>query len=284
MSIFKSLTFAGKDLREFGVVCSGSHTFNGAERDYTAVTIPGRNGELLLHGTRLKNIEVSYDCSIAPYFEGADFEKQIQALRGFLMTLVGYKKLIDGYHPDEYRQAYYSGPLEAEVGALNRWGKFTLTFSCKPQRYLISGGEGITIAAGGSVTLTNPDGCGAAMPTFDIPGDPDGTVADTAEPVKNYSDSLSDALKSLAKDIQGVVDDAAGYVQVGDTKIHVQLAGVTEMRLDCGARRAYEKDGSRDLTHYISAPDGFPKFPAGDTVVENHTSSDIVIYPNWFRV
>lgn len=284
MSIFKSLTFAGKDLREFGVVCSGSHTFNGAAREYTAVSIPGRNGDLILHGTRLKNIEVSYECSIVPYFEGADFGKQIQALRGFLMTLVGYNKLIDGYHPDEYRQACYSGPLEADVGALNRWGKFTLTFTCKPQRYLISGGAGVTIAAGGSVTLTNPDGCGAASPTFEIPGDPDGTVTESTETVKDYSDSLSDALKYLAKDIQGVVDDAAGYVQVGDTKIHVQLAGVTELVLDCGARRAHEKDGSRDLTHYISAPTGFPKFGPGDTVVENHTANDIIIYPNWFRV
>lgn len=281
MSVFKSLIFAEKDLRDFGVVCSGSHTFNGAEREYTSVAIPGRNGDLLLHGTRLKNIEVSYECSIVPYFEGADFGKQMQSLRGFLMTLVGYHRLTDGYHPDEYRTAYYVGPLEADVGALNRWGTFTLIFSCKPQRYLLSGAEGVTIKAGSSVTLTNPDGGGAASPTFEIPGNPDGSVEDAAEVVKNYTD---DPEKAASKDVQGVVDDDAGYVQVGDVKIFVQIAGVTEMVLNCEARRAYEKDGSRDLTHYISAPSGFPKFGPGDTVVTNHTLHDIVIYPNWFRV
>jgi phage-related protein len=67
---------------------------------------------------------------------------------------VGYKRLIDTYHPDEYRMACYVGPFEPDVLSDNKAGQFELMFSCKPQRYLLSGENIITLTSSG--TIYNP--------------------------------------------------------------------------------------------------------------------------------
>ena len=125
---------AEKDSRDFGVYISGQGTFSAPEKAYEFYNVPGRNGAIIGNDHRLENIEVSYECFIY-----RDFNKNIADFRTFLLSLNGYQKLQDSYHPDEYRMALYVGPFEPEVTSMNDAGSFTLTFNCKPQRYLISG-------------------------------------------------------------------------------------------------------------------------------------------------
>lgn len=128
------LTFGGKDSRDFGVYISGQGTFSAPEKAYSFYAVPGRNGALIGNERRLENIQVSYECFIY-----ADFSKNIADFRTYLLSLDGYQKLTDSYHPDEFRMACFVGPLEPEVTRRNNAGSFTLTFNCKPQRFLTSG-------------------------------------------------------------------------------------------------------------------------------------------------
>lgn len=127
-------TFDGKSSRDFGLVISGSQTFGAPERDVEQVEIPGRNGALTISRNRFKNITVSY-----PAFIRRGFSKNAAALRAWLLGGDGYRRLEDTYHPDSFRVAQYTGPLDFEMGFLNRTGEFTLSFNCKPQRFLKSG-------------------------------------------------------------------------------------------------------------------------------------------------
>ena len=143
------ITYDGQDLRNFGLYISGVNVFNAPERAYDEITIPGRNGLLLGSERRLENIPVVY-----PSFIYTNFKTNASNLRSFLLSKIGYKKLIDTYHPDEFRLGFYAGGLEAEMTSKLDAGQFDLTFNCKPQRYLTSGETPITLNASG--TVTNP--------------------------------------------------------------------------------------------------------------------------------
>lgn len=148
------LYFAGVPLSQFGVYVSGGGTFNAPTRAYDAVDIPGRDGALLLSEKRLENVEITY-----PAFVYANFRENMRQLRSFLLSRVGYQRLTDTYHPDEYRLAYFPGELDVSATPVNDAGSFDLTFACKPQRWLTSGETVQTFTAAG--TITNPTYCNA---------------------------------------------------------------------------------------------------------------------------
>lgn len=172
------LTFAGVPLSTFGVYVSGDGTFNAPARAYDAVEIPGRDGSLLLSEKRLENIDITY-----PAFVYANFKENMRALRSFLLSRVGYQRLTDTYHPDEYRLAYFQGDLDVNTTPVNNAGSFDLTFSCKPQRWLTSGEITQTFTEDG--TITNPTYCNAA-PFLRVYG------VGTLE-IENYSLSITSA-------------------------------------------------------------------------------------------
>lgn len=127
-----SITFAGTDLgSEFGVYCNGDGTFGAPARSYTFVEVPGRNGSLVLDNGRYEDITVSYRCAML-----RNFDTNIRRLRNFLGTQIGYQELRDTYHADEYRMGIWSGAFTPAVRPLLNRGEFTLSFRCKPQRFV----------------------------------------------------------------------------------------------------------------------------------------------------
>lgn len=140
------LTFDGVDCRDFGVYISGQGTFSAPARAYEMQEIPGRNGALIGYDAHLQNTELTYQA-----FVYSNFRESIRGFRNFLLSRVGYKRLIDTYHPDEYRMACYVGPFEPDVLSDNKAGSFEIMFTCKPQRYLLSGENVITMTATGAI-------------------------------------------------------------------------------------------------------------------------------------
>lgn len=148
--MIQTLTIGGRNLADFGVYISGEGTYNAPEKSITEEIVPGRNGSLIIDNGRYQNIEVSY-----PAFIIRDFPRNMAGLRSYLTSLRGYSRLEDSYHPDEYRMAALSGGLDVKTsGYMNREGKFTLTFNCKPQRFLRSGEYAIPVDSG--ATVYNP--------------------------------------------------------------------------------------------------------------------------------
>lgn len=141
-----NVVFNGKPLSEFGVFVSGSGVFDAPERDTDIVEVSGRNGALVLDNGRYKNIELSY-----PAFIYQNFKDRVQGLRNYLNTQIGYVRLEDSYHPDEYRLARISKKFQAKPIAELTGGNFELTFDCYPQRFLKSGEQPITFTANGAI-------------------------------------------------------------------------------------------------------------------------------------
>lgn len=152
-AIYKALEFDGVSSRTYGVYITGEAVYNAPKRDVEMITIPGRNGAFALDNGRFQNIEVSYPAGIFADNE-SDFAEAISEFRNYLCSKRGYCRLQDEYNPDEYRLAIYKSGLEVEPAFLKA-GEFTITFECKPQRFLTSGETKQTIAQSGD-TITNP--------------------------------------------------------------------------------------------------------------------------------
>lgn len=152
-NFLNDLYVGGVSLREtYGVEITGEAVYNAPARDVEFVTVPGRNGELVIDHGRFENIEVTYPCSIA-----AGYQANIDGLRAYLKTLVGYVEISDTYHPDEYRLGVYVAGLETTNGWKMTGGTFDLVFNCKPQRFLRSGDEPILLLQMGYIAAVGAD-------------------------------------------------------------------------------------------------------------------------------
>ena len=143
-------TFGGINSRSLGIYISGEGVYNAPAREYEPIVIPGRNGDLLGIEKRLSNIELTY-----PAFCYGNFADRIASIRSALLGLEGYQRLTDTYNPDEYRLAYFPGGTEVDPTKVHDAGNFELMFVCKPQRFLTSGEQAVSIVGSGT-TLTNP--------------------------------------------------------------------------------------------------------------------------------
>ena len=140
------IIFNGQSLRDFGVYMSGLNTYNAPSRDVDSVKVPGRNGTLTMDNGRYNNINVTY-----PAFICNNYDARVEALRNFLLSQSGYKRLEDTYHPEEFRLARWAGEFTADTLDALIAGQFDLTFDCYPQRFLKEGEKQIELTANGSV-------------------------------------------------------------------------------------------------------------------------------------
>lgn len=123
------------------------------QRKQSAISVPGRNGDLLLQQTAYSNYIQAYDVYLSGPRNGSKLPDVARAVAAWL-NVGGYRKLIDDYTPDTFRMAFFQGPLELE-NTFNLYGRATIEFNCKPQRFLNSGETAQTITASGG-TITNP--------------------------------------------------------------------------------------------------------------------------------
>lgn len=152
--IYKGFIFDGIDSKGFGVYITGSGVYNAPERDVELIEIPGRNGSFVQDKGRFHNVTVAYPAGLFGDNED-DFAEGIRKLRNALASRRGYCKLVDEYHPNEYRMAMYRGGLEVDPAAINGENvaaQFEIQFECKPQRFLIQGDEPVKVTSGEGIT------------------------------------------------------------------------------------------------------------------------------------
>lgn len=152
-AIFNSLTFGGVNSADYGIYITGEAVFNAPKRAVEMVTVPGRNGDVAIDQGRWENIEVTYPAGTFG-MSGSEFATAISDFRNAIVSQIGYQRLTDTYHPNEYRMAIYTAGLEVEAVANTTAGEFELKFQCKPQRWLANGATAITVSDGQN--LSNP--------------------------------------------------------------------------------------------------------------------------------
>lgn len=250
--MYNSITFNGKNLfNEFGVYISGQGTFGAPDREYTFYDVPARDGSILGIGSKLNNISVSYEAGIV-----SNFDANIQALRSFLLSTIGYARLTDTYHPNEYRMALYEGSFSPNVEKSNEAAKFVLTFNCLPQRFLTSGEAVKSYTATGS--LSNPTHFDA-KPLIHVYG------------YGNFSIT------------------ASGY---GGVQVEIANPSVSDFYIDCETMNIYS--GSTNLASYVAfRKSGASQYgvdapvlrPGSNSITKSSsTITKLEITPRWWEV
>ena len=143
-----SITFHGVNSDTIGLVVEKYPSYNIPRRKMTAVSVPGRNGDVLYQQDAYEDVVQAYEC----YIKGSNLSTAVQAVIAWLMV-DGYQRLEDSYTPNQYRLAYCNNATEV-ANTMNEFGRCTIEFTCKANRYLTSGEAEVTIVSPHS--LTNP--------------------------------------------------------------------------------------------------------------------------------
>lgn len=242
-----SITFNGKNSLDFGLYVSGNQTFNSAEKDYSKVSVPGRSGDLLLFNNRYKNVNVNYDAILIE-----DYEKNAEKVRSWLLSANGYCRLEDTYHPDEFRMASFSGPVDFDTKMLEA-GETTLTFDSKPQRWLKSGENWISCENGPSgftATLSNP--------------------------------TLFESKPLIKLEGYGTIEIGTGIIEIRGDIIDVP----TTIYVDCETMNCFYYDNNSEVPKNANKYVIISKWPTllpGDTYVHSNTVG-FHIQPRWWTL
>ena len=150
----KYLSFDGKSSKDFLLYLTGPGVYDSPQPDTESTSVPGRNGDIVYENAksgrrRYGNVDIKYE---AFFFNG--LPAKTAAVKSWLLSPVGYKKLQDTYDPDFYRMAQCTSALEFEV-TRNKAAEMELIFNCMPQRWLVEGQRAVTLAESGSV-IRNP--------------------------------------------------------------------------------------------------------------------------------
>lgn len=137
------IKFNGISSEDLGIIIQFIPSYEFPEKEYQTVSIPGRNGNLVIDNGSFKNVERTY--SIAKVFKkGEKFIPSTSAIVSWLYSANGYARLEDSYEPDFYRMAIYKND-----GSLSNYydvaTALEITFECKPERWLISGEKFILV-------------------------------------------------------------------------------------------------------------------------------------------
>lgn len=252
-----NIWFNGKPATEYGVRQIEVYPeYNRPERKADIFEVPGRSGNVVFLQDAWNEIEKEYEIYTGDGSRGS-VPKEFCNISEWLNSADGYARLEDTYEPEIFRLAYCLGAYETE-NALNRHGRATLTFNCRPERFLKSGEQPIEITAS-SKAIKNPT-IYKAKPLFIV------TCTDSAE---------------------------AATIRVGNYRIFLNKAPIGEtVFIDCETMNAYayETDDEDEYTYnwnsYILVGDNkWPVLEEGTTnVYVSKPNYTIKMVPRWFYI
>lgn len=127
--------YNGKNSLDFGIHVYDPQILNTPQKRREIIEVPGRNGDIIIEDGSYENVTVTFkNCFIIN-----DFAENFKAFKDFMCSQKGYKRLEISWLPDEYRMAMFEGNVTPVIKDFDGFGKFDVTFNCKPQRFLKSG-------------------------------------------------------------------------------------------------------------------------------------------------
>lgn len=251
----------------FGIMLSGQDTFVKPAPEYERISVPGRNGDLLIPNNRFENVSITYHCFIRE-----NFRTNYGGLMSFLHKKTGYRRLEDSYHPEYFRLGAVLTSVTPTLTALNRHGEFDLTFDCKPQMFLKSGEKSTEILPNTGETFVFYN------PTNHI-----------AKPLIDFKDIYSSYTLNAFRFYVGQVSESADEsdyefcIQPGSTTVNYFTATI-----DSDSEEILDKNESY-ANYYILKDYKFPVFYPGENRVKFLVQTDswhasAVITPRWWTI
>ena len=142
-------TFNGHSTSEFGLLVTGLATYGSPARRVEKISVPGRNGDVLLDEGTFDNYIARYEIGIID-----DFKVNAREIANWLLSSRGYSDLTDTYNPETFRKASFYSNIDYVVTALSRAGTASIEFDCKPQRYYVSNANINVSASASAQTIT----------------------------------------------------------------------------------------------------------------------------------
>lgn len=258
------------DTRDYDVTVVPADIDSAPARSYTAYPRGGGNGDILVNTGRFDNVQRSYYIIVSH-----DFVSTYEAICDALLPFSGYGKLMDSWATDEFFNAYLDGDLKPILTRNEEMGKVLVTFSRKPQRWLLSG-ENWTILLQTMITNSTPF---AVQPTFRIqikPSLTDETINQIAgllfPEINGVTPELwdSDFVRSLLRNNRGndlIFDYAAGRAYIDGNPEY-----------DDGLNSRMRLYRSSDLEWVYQYP---AIEPGRNTVYTRHSSWGNIAYVRW---
>lgn len=168
--------FNGEKSSAYGLIVSNVTVYGAPSRKVQKFSVPGRNGDIIINSPTFENYIQSYEVAIV-----GDFREKARKVSNWLLKYTGgdfeeYGYLSDSFNPGTIRRAYCYSSIEYVTTMLNRYGRATIQFDCRPERYLEEGLEDIIFESSPGI-LNNPTGM-IALPFFTVYGNGKLTVGD----------------------------------------------------------------------------------------------------------
>lgn len=145
------IKYNGISTDEVGIVVETPPNYEIPERNYEIISVPGRNGDIVIDLNSYKNVVREYNIAIGE--EDGDFSVLSSKIANWLYSGHGYLRLEDSYLPEYYMMAAVIAPNNI-INILEQAGRATVQFNRKPQRFLKSGDRPIIVTK--QTTLFNP--------------------------------------------------------------------------------------------------------------------------------
>ena len=240
------ISWNGKRSDQFGITVEKFPTYQKPERKRETFSVPGRNGDIVLMQDAWENITQEYEI-FAGNGKRASIPGGFSRVSDWLYGPSGYCELWDDFDPDHYRLAYFTGPFDIEPSLLGRTGRTTISFNCKPQRFLMSGKSPIRFTTSG--TMINP-------------------TPYKARPLLKVTKSGS----------------GSGTVTVNGTIFTINSIQ-SVVYIDCDEMNCYDNNGVNQNSMVISSTSEFAVLDHGENVVAFTGSVTAVeITPRWYEL
>lgn len=258
-----NLIFNGISSEDLGLVIQAPPSYEFPEKDYETIHVPGRTGDIVIDKHSYKNVDRTY--YLASVFKnGTSFVHNANQIVKWLHSASGYARLEDTYEPDYFRLAMFK-----DGGYMSNYYDeatlLTASFICKPQRYLKTGENPITVTSQ-SFQITNP-------------------TSYESDPLIMYKFLEGSDLSNVTISIKFQLNNGSEYI----TKINVSSSGITSydtiFYID-----SYSKDANSDpntLQPTISLENEFPRLGPGITTITitNYSKLEFIkIVPRWWVI
>jgi len=150
-----TIIFNGTSSEDFGLIVEKLPPSVHASRRGDLISIPGRNGVIVREDGSYETYQQEYQISFSQTVQNRDPYQAARDIAVWLLGASGFCRLEDGFEPEHFRLARYSGEFNVDT-VLMEYGKATLTFDVQPQRYLKSGETPLTFSGGSTTSITNP--------------------------------------------------------------------------------------------------------------------------------
>lgn len=160
------ITFNGITSDSIGVIVERIPNRFIPTRRFVEQEVAGRNGNVLIADRSFPNVMQEYEVYLSAESQG--LPSVARACAEWLCTPTGYAVLTDSYDTSVLREAFLVDGFNVE-NSLNKFGRCTITFSCKPQKFLLTGQTSTT-----DTTIVNPTPF-EARPLLTVSGS--GTIA-----------------------------------------------------------------------------------------------------------